>query len=255
LIDEVERLSSDAPRPLNPGIVGTVAAEANLERVWGLNTLKSLSWLRQALIAAKAVCRIETRTSYGTGFLVKADWVVTNHHVLANSSEVAEATLAFGFEEADDGSLGKPITYRLDPSTYIGDPDLDCAVARVAGRTDSLEMERTWGELKIDATTKLQTGQHVVIIQHPQGGPKRICMTDNQIVNVYGYRLQYMTDTMPGSSGSPVFSDDWSVVAVHHAGGNLQKNQKGEKLFANEGILFSAIAEHPSFRVVFETIE
>jgi V8-like Glu-specific endopeptidase len=57
-----------------------------------------------------------------------------------------------------------------------------------------------------------------------------------------------MTDTMPGSSGSPVFADDWSVVAIHHAGGNLQKNSRGDRMFANEGVLFSFIAQYEGFR-------
>ena len=29
--------------------------------------------------------------------------------------------------------------------------------------------------------------------------------------------LHYETDTEPGSSGSPVFNDQWEVVALHHA--------------------------------------
>jgi hypothetical protein len=49
--------------------------------------------------------------------------------------------------------------------------------------------------------------------------------------------LRRPTDTLPGSSASPVFNDSWRVVALHHAGGNLVKNARGERLFANEGIL------------------
>jgi V8-like Glu-specific endopeptidase len=84
-------------------------------------------------------------------------------------------------------------------------------------------------------------GEHVNIIQHPEGGPKQIALTANQVVNVFEYRLQYTTDTLPGSSGSPVFTDAWKVVALHQAGGNLLTNQRGDRMFANEGILMSYI--------------
>ena len=79
------------------------------------------------------------------------------------------------------------------------------------------------------------------IIQHPQGGPKQIAVTANQVVNIFDHRLQYTTDTLPGSSGSPVFNDDWKVVAIHRAGGNLLTNKRGDRRFANEGILLSYI--------------
>ena len=67
------------------------------------------------------------------------------------------------------------------------------------------------------------------------------------------HRLQYTTDTMPGSSGSPVFNDEWHVVAIHHAGGDLVKNSQGDKVFANEGMLFKWILEDQSFHGVFVT--
>jgi hypothetical protein len=48
---------------------------------------------------------------------------------------------------------------------------------------------------------------------------------------------------MPGSSGSPVFNDLWQVIAIHHSGGDLQVNAKGDKRFVNEGVLMSVIRE------------
>jgi V8-like Glu-specific endopeptidase len=248
LIDDVEKISEGAPRPLSPGFLEPRTPEAGLERVWGLNTLKSLSWLRQGLACADAVCRIETQTAYGTGFLANSGWVFTNHHVIGSAQAAAGARFEFGFQENNDGSLTQPATYRVDPATYVGNPTLDCAVVRISVDSGSSEPSTRWGKVRIQTSPQLEVGQHVVIIQHPQGGPKRICMTDNQIVNIFEHRLQYMTDTMPGSSGSPVFADDWSVVAIHHAGGNLQKNSRGDRMFANEGVLFSFIAQYEGFR-------
>jgi hypothetical protein len=33
------------------------------------------------------------------------------------------------------------------------------------------------------------------------------------------------------------------VVALHHAGGNLVTNQRGDRMFANQGILMERILE------------
>ncbi len=48
---------------------------------------------------------------------------------------------------------------------------------------------------------------------------------------------------MKGSSGSPVFNDDWEVVALHHAGGMLLEPETKRRYFRNEGILISAILD------------
>lgn len=53
-----------------------------------------------------------------------------------------------------------------------------------------------------------------------------------------------MTDTLPGPSGSPVLNDDWQVIAIHRAGGNLLTNNRGDRMFANGGILIKDVVEH-----------
>ena len=37
-------------------------------------------------------------------------------------------------------------------------------------------------------------------------------------LNANGTRVRYRTNTDPGSSGSPVFTMDWDLVALHHLG-------------------------------------
>jgi endonuclease G, mitochondrial len=73
--------------------------------------------------------------------------------------------------------------------------------------------------------------------------------------------LHYQTDTAPGSSGSPVFNDQWEVVALHHSGvpkrdrlgqilsvnGTIWTNDQGEQniaWIANEGVRISRIVKH-----------
>ncbi|MBD6620865.1 trypsin-like peptidase domain-containing protein [Komarekiella sp. 'clone 1'] len=73
--------------------------------------------------------------------------------------------------------------------------------------------------------------------------------------------MHYETDTAPGSSGSPVFSDQWEVVALHHSGvprrdrqrcilakdGTLWRPEQGEDKIdwiANEGVSISRLVRH-----------
>ena len=55
--------------------------------------------------------------------------------------------------------------------------------------------------------------QRVVIIQHPGGGQKQIAIAHNLVTYFDDNSVQYLTDTMPGSSGSPVFNEAWEVIA------------------------------------------
>ena len=53
------------------------------------------------------------------------------------------------------------------------------------------------------------------IIQHPQGGAKRVACRNNLVARAERTDLWYFTDTMAGSSGAPVCDDRWRVVALH----------------------------------------
>ena len=112
-----------------------------------------------------------------------------------------------------------------------------------------------FGYLKlIEGTGKILEGEYATIIQHPNGKPKQIAIFDSEILSKASPDfLLYKTDTIGGSSGSPVFSADWLVVALHHAGVPTQAfidslPADGADEFqlikdnnANEGIRVSAI--------------
>jgi len=81
----------------------------------------------------------------------------------------------------------------------------------------------------------------VNIIQHPAGRPKEISFQSNFVEYTGGNVVQYVTSTLNGSSGSPVFNDGWEVVALHHAGGNIPEPTTQKRYFRNEGILAEKI--------------
>ena len=92
----------------------------------------------------------------------------------------------------------------------------------------------------------VKAGDRVNIIQHPGGLAKRVSLISNVVVFVGGNRVQYLTDTEPGSSGSPVFDTQWNVVALHHSGGWLSEpgaNDPAKQYYRNEGILIDVLID------------
>jgi V8-like Glu-specific endopeptidase len=152
----------------------------------------------------------------------------------------------FNYEEDAQGRLLPLHSYSLNGNTAHTDATLDYCFVEVEEKEGQPPLA-FWGRLAFETSVPPSRGDHVTIIQHPEGGPKQIAITANWVVNVFGSRLQYTTDTLPGSSGSPVFNDRWRVIALHHAGGNLVFNERGDRMFANEGILISDILRDSKF--------
>jgi endonuclease G len=191
-----------------------------------------------------------TPDGFGTGFLLGNDWLMTNNHVLPSKAMASQATAEFNYEEDSSGRLLPVAAYQLDAGSFVTDVELDCSLVRVSANAGDRPLD-DWGALVLAGDGAIELGDHVTIVQHPNGGVKQICLTANEVVNTFGPHLHYMTDTMPGSSGSPVFDDTWRVIALHHAGGELRRNDAGEKIYANEGILIGHITRHPLLSRVF----
>ncbi|MEH1781986.1 MAG: trypsin-like peptidase domain-containing protein [Nostoc sp.] len=73
----------------------------------------------------------------------------------------------------------------------------------------------------------------VAIIQHPGGHLKKISIQNNFVAYADNQVLQYTTSTEPGSSGSPVFDDDFQVVGIHHSGGMLVEPNTQQRYLRN----------------------
>ncbi|MCP4112459.1 MAG: trypsin-like peptidase domain-containing protein [Desulfobacteraceae bacterium] len=204
------------------------------------SNLKKIAWLEKGLEISKSVCKLKN-SGLGTGFLVKGGWLITNNHVIPTREEADITEAQFNFNEDMSGKLLQYHSYRLDTSTFFTNKELDITRIKILENSSALSTE-TWNYLDFSDTTPLP-GDHVTIIQHPAGGPKQIALNENRVTNIFRNYLQYTTDTLPGSSGSPVFNDDWKIVGIHHRGGNLVTNDKGDKRFINQAVLVSKILE------------
>ena len=97
-----------------------------------------------------------------------------------------------------------------------------------------------FGSLKlINRSGKALLGERVSIIQHPQGNTKQIAIRENEVIDIFSDFIHYSTDTQPGSSGSPVFNDQWQVVGLHHAG----VIQRDEQFVPNDKSAFRTRAD------------
>ncbi len=183
----------------------------------------------------------------GTGFLMSPRLFITNQHVLPSAEAAANAVVSFNFQSDRDGLPLGMSRFRLDPSAcYLASPedDFDFAVVAVGQRCEGDEELATFGYCPLGAQDdKHALGMPVNIIQHPQQRPKCIAIRNNLLSGRTSDVLLYDTDTDVGSSGSPVFNDDWSVIALHHYGEPFRAKLGGLDLpsNANEGIRTSAI--------------
>ena len=220
-----------------------------IERIIGQNDLLPISYLEAGRRAANPVCRIEIRDRLGrvlghaTGFLVSPSLLLTNNHVLENY-DVAQFSVAQFDYEVDLDLKERPMkSFRLTPNRFfITDQNLDFTLVAIEEVSADGTKVSDFGSLPlISQTGKGLVGEYVSIIQHPSGAPKAVAIRENQIIDVFDDYIHYSTDTMPGSSGSPVYNDDWFVISLHHAGVPNPKNRA--EFIANEGIRISSIIQ------------
>lgn len=155
----------------------------------------------------------------GTGWLLSDSLVITNHHVInarmdnePNAADndlhlQAQGTVAL-FDFDSDSIQGNEVAAQ---ELVAWNEELDYAVIRIpsSGRTP-LSCVKKIVDIKNDSIA-------VNIVQHPGGRSKRYGIRNNLVSASTQSELRYFTDTESGSSGSPVFNDQWQVVALHRA--------------------------------------
>lgn len=194
--------------------------------------------------AAYSVCRVEIGgNAAGTGFLIGPDTVITNFHVVApvlakdKSRFTKPVTCRFDHAQLSDGGFrqGRVVAVSEqcpDWSEYAAsdelaeggkppaDDQLDYALLSLCERVGEQPSPATWtrGWISIPPiAARFRLGQPLIIIQHPLTAPKVITRSI-RITEEFANRITYHGETYPGSSGSPCFSEDFELVALHHRG-------------------------------------
>lgn len=201
-----------------------------VERVIGkTRDFLAIQFFDRGTVASRAVCRIVTQLTdgqaFGTGFLVTPRLLLTNHHVFKDDVAAKQSRAEFNYQLSPNRTL--PVeSFEFSPETFfLTDEGLDFALVAVAPRSAAGTLLTSFGFCPLlGAEGKIITGQPVNVVQHPNGELKQVVIRDNKLLDLpengsqmdqYAY---YQADTEPGSSGSPVFNDQWEVVALHHSG-------------------------------------
>ena len=223
---------------------------AGLERVLGVDRYNSLSWYLNGLRRCQAVARIENlnEDGLGTGFLVAGAALhpllpqtvcVTNGHVIPEALDPLDAVVVFhGLGPDASGPKRFKIVKQwwYEPSNS---PRLDTTVLELGGYPKGVETLPVARRLP-----EFTPNFRAYIIGHPKGLEQpQFSLQDNRLLDYDGARLHYRSPTEPGSSGSPVFDDQWRLIGLHHAGDFAMRrlNGKAGTYPANEALRIDAI--------------
>lgn len=214
---------------------------------------------------ARIVAQWDTRfepEGFATGFMVSPRLLLTNYHVFPKGEDPGPCFAQFFYERVSNG-VNKGVMHRIDTKRfYLSDKSLDFAlVAVVEDEAASVRLAEIGYTRMVAATGKVLIGHPINIIQHPSGLPKQYATTENKLLDVLeaGF-LHYTTDTLQGSSGSPVFNHAWELVALHHSSvprmvdgkiltkastqWNDSMSEEDIDWIANEGTRVSSIVRH-----------
>jgi endonuclease G, mitochondrial len=227
------------------------------QKIWGTDA----RWVSTALIKGlqtqplyESVAHIKVKLGQnfdhevGTAWLIAPNLVITNHHVIAaglsmldlvitNDHVIAaglstlDAELWFDYYGEDDSQE----VYKVS-KVVVCNLHLDYAILEI-GSSDPQKQEQLHKRrplpLNLNSQIHNEKNPAITIIQHPDGKPQKIGFREAPVtLDHTGQFLYYKTDTMPGSSGSPVLDKSWRVIALH-LGSYRDK--------ANQGIPISTI--------------
>lgn len=205
------------------------------EKIIGEDTLRHIYILNQALEAAKAVVHLRVSKGAGTGFMISSDLLMTNNHVIASQEEAEKTEYTFNYQLDSNGKECSIQTAQSLPGgAFYTNSELDYTVV-------SLKHLPSFGSPLILKSKQIRRDDRLAIIQHPGGHLKKISMQNNFVAYADANIVQYTTSTLPGSSGSPVFDDEFKVVAIHHSGGMLLEPGTKQRYLRNAGTSMIAV--------------
>ncbi len=240
-------------RPETIPLMEGLSKEAGPESIIATFDFVGIAFLERGRRAADAVARVAfaNNNPHGSGFLVAPGLFLTNHHVVPSPADAAGLCVEFDYEFDTSNKQRVQTRFAFDPARCFvtdGIQGLDYTLIALGERLAGPRSSDTFGYIPLsEARDKHMLGEIANIIQHPRGRYKEVVLRENRLVarDETMQVLHYIADTEPGSSGSPVFNNDWEVIALHHWGGPYRevKTPDGRPLNReiNEGIRVSAI--------------
>ncbi len=172
--------------------------------------------LRAARATAKFVFQRGTDSYVCTAFLIGPQRMLTNQHCMEDATVCKSVVVEFDF---NSGSSAPAVNQRRCSVTKALDYSLDFAVFDI----DHLPPAPEIAPLVFAAASPVP-GSKLVLIEHPAGEAKQVSQDDCQVKSNpvagrgQGTDVTHSCDTLGGSSGSAVLSNDLEVVGLHHLG-------------------------------------
>ncbi len=197
---------------------GRAVARLVLPGVAGIHALppdaRSDAW-------AQAVAADALLPSFGTGWILgrARRLLITNNHVIPLPEAARDAVAEFGYERALRGGARPQHVLRLDPAAFfLTSPNLAFGGLDYTLVALAQPAPEELGFLEpVQGVTAARTAA-IFIVQHPRGDPKAYVLNHNRKVNQTDQFVTYLSDTLAGSSGSPLFDDALRLVGIHHLG-------------------------------------
>jgi V8-like Glu-specific endopeptidase len=230
-----------------------------LEKVFGDDSFKTYKWYMTGANRCLAVARIgrDSSKGFGTGFLLKGNTLheslgeelvlITNAHVVSNDPvekalDPQEAIVIFE-------ALNRDEEFKFDEIIWSSPSDKLDATVLSFSKEDQKRLKALTKEVKLYPVSKYlpatdpDNSQRIYVIGHPFGGTLQLSFQDNILLDHEDPRIHYRTPTEGGSSGSPVFNQQWDLIGLHHAGSEEMPclNGKAGMYEANEGMWIQAI--------------
>jgi len=150
-----------------------------------------------------------------TGWVISRNYILTNHHCIPGqgSRKLLKASLLMNY--LTEGDTATTRRFQVDTQPVETSTELDYSVVRIHGDPAS-----KFGRIPLTVRDP-RPNEELFVIQHPAGKPQRLtrrnCRADK--ASEKPDEIRHFCDTLGGSSGSPVFSDnDMALVGLHFAG-------------------------------------
>ena len=247
-------ITSDNPQS-DIKIIDDLLNDKSFEGIFGEERFKNLKWLRTGFERAKCVCKFNDQfgDTFGTGFLVRSkdlhlsidnEWVVlTNSHVISNDER----------EQRGDPKAHPPEKVRIQFEAG-NEPEREFAIDRIIATSPREKLDFSvltlteHGDFSdpypvAENLPLLNDEQRIYVIGHPRGGQLSFSLYDNKLIDYEVPKVHYRSPTLGGSSGSPVFNQEWGLIGLHHAGGTDVRKLNGQAgtYPANEGLWIKSI--------------
>jgi V8-like Glu-specific endopeptidase len=180
---------------------------------------------RLTLEFEKELTSLRPKGAYCTASLIDRDLIITNYHCIPGNGNVSNALLTLGYlkPRTRQGVAQYPV--RLEP--VEASEALDYSILRVEGNPGD-----EWGKITLSSQTP-EALNTLFVVHHPGGFPQYVtrgrCQTNDPAID--GNDILHKCDTLPGSSGAPIFDNNTrKVVGLHYSAVALRGLNAGKRI-------------------------